>query len=148
MEQIAVIGLSRGQVGYYDDLSRIHLTLGEPEAPIYADTNCTHIRHSIRSGRLFVVSGSLGEEDKKPKKVNIKNDFSAGNFIPEAKIEEVKEEHKEPIKKEIEKEQIKTVANKSTTKETKSKATISNTVKKVEESKESTKKTVTKKVTE
>lgn len=137
MEQIAVVGLSRGQVGYYDDLSRIHLTLGEPEAPIYADTNCTHIRHSIKSGRLFIVSGSLGEEDKKPKKVTTKNDFSAGNFIPEIKIEKVEEPKKEV--KEAEE-------SKTTVKETKSKTVTSNTSKK--EVKEPVKKVVTKKVTE
>ena len=137
MEQIAVVGLSRGQVGYYDDLSRIHLTLGEPEAPIYADTNCTHIRHSIKSGRLFIVSGSLGEEDKKPKKVTTKNDFSAGNFIPEIKIEKVEEPKKEV--KEAEE-------SKTTVKETKSKTVTSNTSKK--EVKEPVKKVVTKKGTE
>lgn len=143
MEQIAVVGLSRGQVGYYDDLSRIHLTLGEPEAPIYADTNCTHIRHSIKSGRLFIVSGSLGEEDKKPKKVTTKNDFSAGNFIPEIKVEKIEEPKKE-VKEAVKKAE----ESKTTVKETKSKTVTSNTSKKIEEHKEAVKKVATKKATE
>ena len=41
MEQIAVIRLAPGQVGYYDELSRIHLTIGNPERAIYAGTNCS-----------------------------------------------------------------------------------------------------------
>lgn len=59
-EPIARIALAPGQVGYYDEYSRIHLTIGAPEATIYSGTNCAQIRRSIKSGRIRLLSGSLG----------------------------------------------------------------------------------------
>ena len=59
-EPIARIALAPGQVGYYDEYSRIHLTIGTPEATIYSGTNCAQIRRSIKSGRIRLLSGSLG----------------------------------------------------------------------------------------
>lgn len=61
-EVIAVIQLQPGQGGYYDDLSRIHLTIGSPRANVYAGTNCTQLRRSLRAGRIKLVTGSLGAE--------------------------------------------------------------------------------------
>ena len=58
-EIIAEIRLAPGEVGYYDDYSRIYLNTSRPTAKIYAGTNTTQIRRSIRSGRLRLVSGSL-----------------------------------------------------------------------------------------
>ena len=74
-EVIAEIRLAPGQVGYYDDYSRIYLSAAKPLAKIYAGTNTTQIRKSIRSGRLLLVSGSLfgkalaTKEAPKPKPV-------------------------------------------------------------------------------
>ena len=59
---IAVVQLSPGEVGYYDELSRIHLTIGHPSEAVEAGTNCTQLRRSVKSGRLRLVSGSLGAE--------------------------------------------------------------------------------------
>ena len=59
-EPIARIALAPGQVGYYDEYSRIYLTIGTPEATIYSGTNCAQIRRSIKSGRIRLLSGSLG----------------------------------------------------------------------------------------
>lgn len=56
---IAEIRLAPGEVGYYDDYSRIYLNAARPTAKIYAGMNTTQIRRSIRSGRLRIVSGSL-----------------------------------------------------------------------------------------
>lgn len=61
-EVIAVVRLSRGEVGYYDELSRIHLTISSPQRDILAGTNCTKLRKSVKSGRLKLLSGSLGED--------------------------------------------------------------------------------------
>lgn len=63
-EIIAVVRLTTGESGYYDDLSRIHLTAGDPQREIFAGTNCTQLRRSIKSGRLRLLSGSLSEEKK------------------------------------------------------------------------------------
>lgn len=56
---IAEIRLAPGEVGYYDDYSRIYLNSARPTAKIYAGMNTTQIRRSIRSGRLRIISGSL-----------------------------------------------------------------------------------------
>ena len=61
---IATIRLAQGEGGYYDELSRIHLTAGNPQRDVYAGTNCTQIRRSVKSGRLRLLFGSLGEEKK------------------------------------------------------------------------------------
>ena len=61
-EVIAVVRLAPGQAGYYDDMSRIHLTVGAPEAKIFAGTNCSQLRRSVQAGRLRLVSGSFGPE--------------------------------------------------------------------------------------
>lgn len=60
-EIIAVIRLSPGEAGYYDPLSKIHLTIGKPQREIFAGTNCTQLRRSVASRRLRLISGSLGE---------------------------------------------------------------------------------------
>ena len=61
-EIIATVRLQPGEVGYYDELSRIHLTVGNPQANIYAGMNCSQLRRSVQSGRLRLVSGSFGPE--------------------------------------------------------------------------------------
>ena len=72
-EVIATVRLAPGQVGYYDELSRIHLTIGMPEKAIYAGTNVTQLRRSVKSGRLILVNGTFGEE-KPPFKLVRKGD--------------------------------------------------------------------------
>lgn len=64
MTPIATIKLAPGQVGYFDEYSRIHLTAGNPIAHIMPGTNCAQIRRSIKSGRLLLLSGTLGEDVK------------------------------------------------------------------------------------
>jgi hypothetical protein len=63
-EVIAVVALSQGQVGYYDEYSKIYMTQANPVHNIYAGTNCTQIRRSIKSGRLRLISGSLQPKNK------------------------------------------------------------------------------------
>lgn len=141
MEQIAVIKLAPGQVGYYDELSRIHLTIGNPERVIYAGTNCSQLRKSVKSGRLRLISGSLGE-DKIPTKIHKpSSSVSLGNFIPEkSNKKETKEsiETKTPeikvqsvakqIKIEDKKVDIKSVSDKKVSGETSVKKSTKNNV--------------------
>lgn len=56
---IAEVKLSPGEVGYYDDYSRIHLTQKNPVATIKAGTNCTQLKRSVKSGRLLLIRGSF-----------------------------------------------------------------------------------------
>ena len=88
-QAIAVIALAPGEIGYYDDYSRIYLNNENPKAVIYAGTNLFQIRKSIASGRLRLVQGSLsGEADaKNTKTVEVKPVIT-----PEPVKEEVKTE--------------------------------------------------------
>ena len=98
---MAVIKLARGQVGYYDELSRIHLTIGNPTATVYTGTNVAQIRRSISSGRLILVSGSLGKEVKPFKIIEHNGKYIiASNVEEEMKPLEEKEtvESKEAVK--------------------------------------------------
>ena len=60
-QPIAKIRLASGEVGYYDDYSRIYLSVANPEAYIYHGTNLFQIKRSIKSGRLRLIEGSLSE---------------------------------------------------------------------------------------
>lgn len=105
-EIIAEIRLAPGEVGYYDDYSRIYLSTAKPSAYIYSGMNTTQIRRSIRSGRLRLVSGSLfgPATDKKeakaaapePKKTTPKQEEKAPE-PEEIKVEEAPVEEVEPI---------------------------------------------------
>ena len=87
---IAEIRLAPGEVGYYDDYSRIYLSTARPTAQIYAGTNTTQIRKSIRSGRLRLVSGSLNAPAKSEEEAPAKPEKKAVPVEPE------KEPEKEP----------------------------------------------------
>ena len=58
---IARVKLNPGQGGYFDPISRIHLTHGDPEKDIYSDMNVSGIKAAVRNKRISLVSGSLGD---------------------------------------------------------------------------------------
>ena len=118
---IAVIKLMPGQAGYYDEYSRVYLTIGNPTATIYSGTNCAQLRRSIKNGTIGLVSGSLGpnvppvkivedgkggarlvsnyEEEHKP--VFAKEDvIEEKSIVEETKPEETVEETEETAKEE------------------------------------------------
>ena len=105
-QAIAVIALAPGEIGYYDDYSRIYLSNESPKAVIYAGTNLFQIRKSIASGRLRLVQGSLsGEADaENTKTVEIKPIITPEPVKEEVKIEPepIVEAPKEEEKAEIE----------------------------------------------
>lgn len=59
--KIAEIALMPGQGGYYDPLSRVHMTTARPYATIYSGTNCAQLRRSVQAGRIRLTWGSLGD---------------------------------------------------------------------------------------
>ena len=109
---IAEIRLAPGEVGYYDDYSRIYLNTARPTAQIYAGTNTTQIRKSIRSGRLRLVSGSLNASAKakeepavKPEKITVSEEpeiKTSGKIEIKDKAEPVVEPVAEPVAEPIE----------------------------------------------
>ena len=111
---IAVIALSPGEIGYYDDYSRIYLSNSSPRATIYSGTNLYQIRKSIKSGRLRLVEGSLVEGEAinnkgiKPENTEIKPISSiVEEKKPAIEIEVVKEHD---VKEQIPVEQKETEA--------------------------------------
>lgn len=56
---IAKIKLAKGEVGYFDELTRIHLTLGRPTANVYDYMNASRLRRSVTSKVLILTAGSL-----------------------------------------------------------------------------------------
>lgn len=105
-QAIAVIALAPGEIGYYDDYSRIYLSNESPKAVIYAGTNLFQIRKSIASGRLRLVQGSLSGEAnaENTKTVEVKPVITPEPVKEEVKIESelIVEAPKEEEKTEIE----------------------------------------------
>lgn len=91
---IAQVKLASGEVGYYDDYSRLYLTISNPIGVIYSGMNLTQIKHSVKSGRLKLISGSLYGETTKPVKVE-----TPAKTEPVKPVEEPKKE--EPVKEEV-----------------------------------------------
>ena len=60
--QIATVKLLSGQGNFFDELTRIHLTAGNPTGAVYSGMNLTNIRRAVRSGRIVVINGSLGPD--------------------------------------------------------------------------------------
>ena len=65
---IARVRLAKGRVGYFDELTRIHLTVSNPEKPVFAGMNTANIKRAVRSGVLRLVYGSLELEAKQVQK--------------------------------------------------------------------------------
>lgn len=57
---IARIKLNPGQGGFFDPVTRIHLTHGDPVKDVYAGMNTEGLKAAVRSKRISLISGSLG----------------------------------------------------------------------------------------
>lgn len=63
MEQpMAVVRLAPGEVGFFDPVSLIHLTLSNPSVAIRPGQNIDRIRRAVKAKHLLLVSGSLEPE--------------------------------------------------------------------------------------
>lgn len=95
---IAEIKLAPGEVGYYDDYSRIYLSEANNRAIVYSGVNCTQIKRSIKSGRLILVSGGFNAPVKQEEKVTDNKTVVAPEVIDQLEKQEVKvEEVEAPI---------------------------------------------------
>ena len=56
------IALVPGQVGFYDDLSGVRLSLENTEATIAPGINTAGLIEAVKAGKITVISGSLGTE--------------------------------------------------------------------------------------
>ena len=55
---IAKIRLAKGEVAFYDELSRIHLTLSRPTADVYDYMNTAALRRAVMNKRITLVAGT------------------------------------------------------------------------------------------
>lgn len=94
---IAQVKLASGEVGYYDDYSRLYLTISNPIGIIYSGMNLTQIKHSVKSGRLKLISGSLYGEATKPVKVEAPIKTEPVKPVEEPKKEEPVIEEVKPV---------------------------------------------------
>lgn len=100
-QPIAKIRLASGEVGYYDDYSRIYLSVANPEAYIYPGTNLFQIKRSIKSGRLRLIEGSLSEPVvEKPVVTSGISSPKAPEVVVEVKPEAIPEEATPVVKEE------------------------------------------------
>ena len=99
---IAQVKLASGEVGYYDDYSRLYLTISNPIGVIYSGMNLTQIKHSVKSGRLKLISGSLYGEATKPVKVETPVKTEPVKPVEESKKEEPVVEEVKPVEEVVE----------------------------------------------
>lgn len=62
MNIIAIVKLGIGRAGYFDPISRVHLTIKNSTATIYDTMNTTGLQKALKSGTINLVSGSLTPE--------------------------------------------------------------------------------------
>ena len=63
---IAVVKLAPGNIGWYDELTGIHLTIARPTANVYSGKNTTNLTKALRERVIGLVSGSLIEGNQEP----------------------------------------------------------------------------------
>ena len=103
---IATIKLALGEVGFYDPLSGIHLSIGNPVAYVRAGVNTSQLQSSVRSGRLVLVEGSLGNPPPEPISFAPRIAAEPREILDEEKVAPVEETRPVPEVTEKEKEVI------------------------------------------
>ena len=58
---IGVVGLARGNVAFYDPITKIHLTLAQPQACVWNYMNTIGLKKAVRGKAIVIVSGYLYE---------------------------------------------------------------------------------------
>lgn len=100
---LAKVRLTTGNVGWYDPLTNIHLTIQKPEAYVYEGMNTKNLAQGVRYKTITVVDGSLTGpsqpvvptkpvEPMKPVEQEIKVEVDKEPEIAEETIEEVADE--------------------------------------------------------
>ena len=114
---IATIKLALGEVGFYDPLSGIHLSIGNPVAYVRAGVNTSQLQSSVRSGRLILVEGSLGNPPPEPISFAPRIAAEPREIPGEEKVAPVEETRPVPEVTEQEKEAIRAAMEEKTTEE-------------------------------
>lgn len=120
---IAKVGLTYGQVGFYDPITNIHLTIAHPTADVYQGSNTSRLLTSVASKRITVLEGSLTPEIVEEVEVPLVEPEKVKEIIPEVEVVKAPEEITEAIEEvpvetvaEVEEEVKKSTKKKSTKK--------------------------------
>ena len=89
----AIISLSPGEVGFFDDLSRTHLTVNRPRAEVYEHTNTEGLIRAVRSRAIRLERGTLiqASKSKTVEDVKVFAETIIGKIADEV-VKEIKEE--------------------------------------------------------
>ena len=110
---IAVVKLAPGNIGWYDALTGIHLTLARSKANVYSGSNTTNLIKALRERVIELVNGSLIEGNQEPT-IN----STPSNTI----VVDIKEDNKENNREDNKSKTVKSIS-KTTTKKRASKKT-------------------------
>jgi hypothetical protein len=88
MSVIGIVRLAPGQVGYFDDITRIHLTIASPEKQVTSGMNTTNLKRAVKSKSILLISGNLD-----PEPVKVEQTVPVTPVVPQpAKVEPVVQE--------------------------------------------------------
>ena len=132
----AIVKLADGNVGFYDNLTQIHLTILSPLGKVYEGMNTTNLQRGVKFKTIEVLEGSLTSTpvEEKPVVSTPMEELTPAEKVEEEKVPEVVEP--EPEKEEIATEE-KAEESEEEVKETKTrkKRTSKKTTSSTEESK-------------
>lgn len=97
----AIIKLADGNVGFYDNLTQIHLTILSPLGRVYEGMNTTNLQRGVACNTIEVLEGSLTSTpvEEKPVVSTPMEELTPAEKVEEEKVPEVVEP--EPEKEEI-----------------------------------------------
>lgn len=98
---IGIVKLAPGEVGFYDEISKIHLTMSKPKAEVYDYMNTAKLIRAVRNKVLVLIAGSLNaarvvNEETPAKKKSVPTLITEEVKIEEPQIVMFKEEVEEP----------------------------------------------------
>lgn len=125
MDVIGKVRLARGEVAFYDDLSRIHLTLSRPTANVLSTMNTASLRRGVQYKRLELIAGTLlpmsVREEEKVEEINkiVINEETPVEAAIEEKVDPETEVVEEVVEEKIEEKETKKQSKTKATKKTK-----------------------------
>lgn len=92
---LAKVRLATGNVGWYDPLTNIHLTIQSPEAFVYEGQNTSNLKKGVMYKTITVIGGSLSEPSNTVTPTKVKTIVEQPTSVKKeepVKVEEPKEE--------------------------------------------------------
>ena len=92
----AIIKLADGNVGFYDNLTQIHLTILSPLGRVYEGMNTTNLQRGVACNTIEVLEGSLTSTpvEEKPVVSTPMEELTPAEKVEEEKVPEVVEPEK------------------------------------------------------